>query len=140
MHGTPPLTIAAIVVLAPLLALVALRPGGSFAAPPGSPNPPPGFVDLHTHCAHDMTSLSVEAEPIAARSGVTTWVDAGSFGPDQVKGFERFIVAPAQVRKFGFVHLYANLRNPMSMRFSTFVVERSKRRQQCSITATSCLA
>jgi len=72
----------------------------------------PGLVDLHTHCAHDMTGFAVEAEPIAARSGVTTWVDAGSFGPDQVKGFGRFIVAPAQVRKFGFVHLYANLRNP----------------------------
>jgi dihydroorotase len=72
----------------------------------------PGLVDLHTHCAHDMTDLSVEAEPIAARSGVTTWVDAGSFGPDQVRGFVRFIVAPAEVRKFGFVHLYANFRNP----------------------------
>ena len=73
----------------------------------------PGLVDLHTHCAHDMTDLSVEAElHLAARSGVTTWVDAGSFGPDQVKGFGRFIVAPARVRKFGFVHLYANLRNP----------------------------
>ena len=72
----------------------------------------PGLVDLHTHCAHDMTDLSIEAEPIAARSGVTTWVDAGSFGPEQVKGFVRFIVAPAQVRKFGFVHLYANFRNP----------------------------
>jgi dihydroorotase len=74
----------------------------------------PGLVDLHTHCAHDMTgtNVSLEAEPIAARSGVTTWVDAGSFGPDQVKGFGRFIVGPARVRKFGFVHLYANLRNP----------------------------
>jgi dihydroorotase len=72
----------------------------------------PGLVDLHTHCAHDMTSLSVDADPIAARSGVTTWVDAGSFGPDQVRGFGRFIVAPSQVRKFGFVHHYANLRNP----------------------------
>src|SRR5579862_4576550 len=72
----------------------------------------PGLIDLHTHCAHDMTGLSVDADPIAARSGVTTWVDAGSFGPDQVKGFVRFIVAPSQVRKFGFVHQYSNLRNP----------------------------
>ena len=72
----------------------------------------PGLIDLHTHCAHDMTDLAIEAEPVAARSGVTTWVDAGSFGPDQVRGFVRFIVAPAQVRKFGFVHLYANFRNP----------------------------
>jgi dihydroorotase len=56
----------------------------------------PGLVDLHTHRARDMTALAVEAEPIAARSGTTTWVDAGSFGPDQVKGFGRFIVAPAK--------------------------------------------
>jgi dihydroorotase len=72
----------------------------------------PGLVDLHTHCAHSITGLSVEADPIAVRSGVTTWVDAGSFGPDQATGFARFVVAPAQVRTFGFVHQYANLRNP----------------------------
>ncbi len=72
----------------------------------------PGLVDLHTHCYHAATGLSIEADPIAARSGVTTWVDAGSFGSDQVAGFRRFIVAPQQARIFGFVHLYPNLRNP----------------------------
>jgi dihydroorotase len=72
----------------------------------------PGFVDLHTHCYHGATGLGVEADPIAARSGVTTWVDAGSFGSDQVVGFRRFIVSPQQVRIFGYLHLYPNLRNP----------------------------
>lgn len=72
----------------------------------------PGLVDLHTHCAHDITGLSVEATPLAVQSGVTTWVDAGSFGPDQVSGFARLVVAPAQVRTFGFVHQFANIRNP----------------------------
>src|SRR5438067_1172865 len=37
----------------------------------------PGLVDLHTHCYHSATPLGIEADPIAARSGVTTWVDAG---------------------------------------------------------------
>jgi dihydroorotase len=72
----------------------------------------PGFVDLHTHCCHGVTGLSIEADPVAARSGVTTWVDAGSFGADQVSGFRRFVVPSQQARVFGFVHLYPNLRNP----------------------------
>ncbi len=72
----------------------------------------PGLVDLHTHCYHGGTGLSVEADPIAARSGVTTWVDAGSFGSDQAAGFRRFIAAPQQARIFGYIHLYPNLRNP----------------------------
>jgi dihydroorotase len=72
----------------------------------------PGLVDLHTHCYHAATGLGVEADPIAARSGVTTWVDAGSFGHDQVKGFRRFIVTPARARIFGYVYLYPSSRNP----------------------------
>src|SRR3989337_3061275 len=72
----------------------------------------PGLIDLHTHCYFGATGLSIEADPIAARSGVTTWVDAGSFGAEQVAGFRRFIVAPQQARIFGFVPPYNNLRNP----------------------------
>lgn len=72
----------------------------------------PGLVDLHTHCYHSATGLSVEADPIAARSGVTTWVDAGSFAHDQVAGFRRFIVEPARARIFGYVYLYPSSRNP----------------------------
>ena len=72
----------------------------------------PGLVDLHTHCCHAMTGLSVEADPLAARTGVTTWVDAGSFGSDQAAGFRRFVVRPQQARIFGYVHQYPNLRNP----------------------------
>ncbi|MCC6395348.1 MAG: amidohydrolase/deacetylase family metallohydrolase [Bryobacterales bacterium] len=72
----------------------------------------PGLVDLHTHCFHSATGLGVEADPIAARSGVTTWVDAGSFAWDQAAGFRRFIVHPAQARIYGYVYLYPNDRNP----------------------------
>lgn len=72
----------------------------------------PGLVDLHTHCYHSATPLGVEADPIAARSGVTTWVDAGSFGYDQATGFRRFIVNPSQARIYGYVYLYPSSRNP----------------------------
>lgn len=72
----------------------------------------PGLVDLHTHCYHSATTIGIEADPIAARSGVTTWVDAGTFGHAQTPGFRRWIVNPAQVRIYGFVYLYMDNRNP----------------------------
>jgi dihydroorotase len=72
----------------------------------------PGLVDLHTHCYWGGTGLGIEADPVAARSGVTTWVDAGSFGCQQADGFRRFIVEPSKVRIFGYVYLYPDTRNP----------------------------
>ena len=72
----------------------------------------PGLIDLHTHCYHGGTGLGIEADPIAARSGVTTWVDAGSFGWDTTEGFRRFVVRPQQARIFGFVYLYPSSRDP----------------------------
>jgi dihydroorotase len=72
----------------------------------------PGLVDLHTHCYGGATTTGLFADPIAARSGVTTWVDAGIFGVSQAEGFRKFIVEPAKVRIFGFVYLYPDTRNP----------------------------
>lgn len=40
----------------------------------------PGLVDLHTHVFAGGTFWGIEPEPIAGRTGVTTWVDAGSAG------------------------------------------------------------
>jgi dihydroorotase len=72
----------------------------------------PGLVDLHTHCYYGATGLGIDPDPVGARSGATTWVDAGSFGYDQTEGFRRFIVNPAKVRVYGFVYLYPSSRNP----------------------------
>jgi len=72
----------------------------------------PGLIDLHTHCFWGGSGLGIEADPIAARSGTTTWVDAGSFGYDQVDGFRRFAVLRSQARIFGYVYLYPSSRNP----------------------------
>jgi dihydroorotase len=72
----------------------------------------PGLIDLHTHCFWGGSGIGIEPDPVAARSGATTWVDAGSFGYDQVDGFRRFIVLPSQARVFGYVYLYPSSRNP----------------------------
>jgi predicted amidohydrolase len=56
----------------------------------------PGLIDFHTHCAFATSPYTVEADPIAARSGVTTWVDAGSVPAEQVAAFRRFVVEPAR--------------------------------------------
>jgi dihydroorotase len=73
----------------------------------------PGLVDLHTHIHYGVRS-GIEADPVAARSGTTTWLDAGTFDYTQIRGFRRFIVEPAKCRIFGLVHLYPSNRNPDS--------------------------
>lgn len=73
----------------------------------------PGLIDLHTHIYYGGGAVpSIEPDPVAARSGVTTWVDAGSYGYDNFTGFRRDIVERSQVRVFGFVYLYPAFRNP----------------------------
>jgi dihydroorotase len=71
----------------------------------------PGLVDLHTHCAYGLRN-GIWPDPIAARSGVSTWIDAGTFAHPDVDGFRHFIVERSQARIFGFVYLYPSSRNP----------------------------
>ena len=71
----------------------------------------PGMIDLHTHC-YWGAAFGVAADPIAARSGVTTWIDAGTFSYDMADGFRKFIVEPAKARIYGYVYLYPSSRNP----------------------------
>ena len=40
----------------------------------------PGLVDLHTHVYWGATYWGIEPDPVAARTGVTTWLDVGSAG------------------------------------------------------------
>ena len=56
----------------------------------------PGLIDLHTHLYWGATSLGVEPDPVCARSGVTTIVDAGSAHAGSFPGFRRFICEPAK--------------------------------------------
>ncbi len=65
----------------------------------------PGLVDLHSHVFQKITSSGVDADAIAARTGVTTWVDAGSAGAYTIDGFRDFIVRPANVRIYAFMNI-----------------------------------
>ncbi|MEN3609748.1 amidohydrolase/deacetylase family metallohydrolase [Plantactinospora sp. ZYX-F-223] len=53
----------------------------------------PGLVDLHTHVHAGATYWGIDPDPVAWRSGVTTWVDAGSAG---AYGFAAFAAASAR--------------------------------------------
>jgi len=65
----------------------------------------PGLIDLHTHVYWGATSIGLEPDPICARSGVTTIVDAGSANAHTFAGFRQFIIEPACSRIFAFLHV-----------------------------------
>jgi len=65
----------------------------------------PGLIDLHTHVYWGASELGVEADPIAARSGSTTLIDAGSAGASTFPGFRRYCIDPAACRIFAFLNL-----------------------------------
>ena len=65
----------------------------------------PGLVDMHTHVFHKFTYWGVDPDPIAARTGVTTWNDAGSAGALTLDGFREFVVACARSRITGFLNI-----------------------------------
>lgn len=49
----------------------------------------PGLVDTHTHIYSGATYWGVRPGPVAWRTGVTTWVDAGSAGAFNLSAFAR---------------------------------------------------
>jgi dihydroorotase len=65
----------------------------------------PGLVDLHTHVFHKLTYWGIDPDPIAARTGVTSWNDAGSAGALTLPGFREFIVRPAKVGITAFLNI-----------------------------------
>ncbi|HET7037588.1 MAG TPA: amidohydrolase/deacetylase family metallohydrolase [Thermomicrobiaceae bacterium] len=67
----------------------------------------PGLVDLHTHIYWGVTYWGIEADPVAARSGVTTWLDVGSAGAYSFPGFREYIAKPSRARIFALLNLSA---------------------------------
>jgi dihydroorotase len=65
----------------------------------------PGLIDLHTHVYWGGTSLGVDAAQVAARSGTTTFVDAGSAGPGNFPGFRRHVIEPSPLRILPFLNV-----------------------------------
>ncbi len=67
----------------------------------------PGLVDLHTHIYWGVTYWGIEPDPVAARSGVTTWLDVGSAGAYSFPGFRRYVAEPSRTRIFCLLNLSA---------------------------------
>ncbi|MFE9242756.1 amidohydrolase family protein [Nocardiopsis sp. NPDC006938] len=65
----------------------------------------PGLVDAHTHVLHGATYWGVDPEPIAWRTGVTTWIDAGSAGAYGLEGLRRAVADPAPFRVHALVNV-----------------------------------
>uniref|UniRef100_A0A7C1FSV8 Amidohydrolase/deacetylase family metallohydrolase n=1 Tax=Thermomicrobium roseum TaxID=500 RepID=A0A7C1FSV8_THERO len=65
----------------------------------------PGLIDLHTHVYWGATYWGIEADPVAARTGVTTWLDVGSAGAYTFPGLRRYVIEPSRVRIFAFLNL-----------------------------------
>lgn len=55
----------------------------------------PGLVDVHTHIYRGVTLFGINHNAVAWRSGVTTWIDAGSAGAYSTQGFRDFIAQPS---------------------------------------------
>jgi dihydroorotase len=58
----------------------------------------PGLIDLHTHVYWGGTSLGVDADRMAAASGTTTFVDAGSAGAGNFLGFRAHVMERSRAR------------------------------------------
>ena len=65
----------------------------------------PGLIDFHTHVYWGGTSLGVNAEEMAARSGTTTFVDAGSAGAGNMAGFVKHVMERSAPRILAFINV-----------------------------------
>jgi dihydroorotase len=52
-----------------------------------------------------VTYWGIEADPVAARTGVTTWLDVGSSGGYTFPGFREYIVNPSTVHVYALLNL-----------------------------------
>ena len=65
----------------------------------------PGLIDLHTHVYWGGTSLGVDADALARRSGTTTFIDAGSAGPGNFLGFRRHVMERSRARILAYLNI-----------------------------------
>lgn len=67
----------------------------------------PGLVDLHTHVWHGGGYWGTDLEGLAWRTGVTTWVDAGSAGCYTLDGLQRHVADRTSLRVVALLNVSA---------------------------------
>ena len=65
----------------------------------------PGFVDLHVHAYWGSTFWGIDVDPVAAKTGVTTSVDAGSAGAYNWRGFRHFQIDRTRSRLVAYLNI-----------------------------------
>lgn len=65
----------------------------------------PGLIDLHTHVYWGSTFWGIEPDPVAARTGVTTWLDVGSAGGYNFPAFRRFTIESVRSRVYALLNI-----------------------------------
>ncbi len=65
----------------------------------------PGLIDMHTHIYHGGTSLGVRADDLAVKSGVTTFVDAGSAGAGNYAGLQEHVIDRSRAKIVAFLNI-----------------------------------
>jgi dihydroorotase len=65
----------------------------------------PGLIDIHAHVYTGVCTLTVPADEMASRTGVTTMVSAGDAGANTIEGFRRLIVDATRTRVLAFLHI-----------------------------------
>jgi dihydroorotase len=67
----------------------------------------PGLIDMHTHIYHRSTVYGIDPDPIAARSGTTTWLDVGTAGAYNWAGFRENVVKASDSRIYALLNISA---------------------------------
>jgi dihydroorotase len=67
----------------------------------------PGLIDLHAHGFWGITYDGLRVDAVAGRSGVTTWVDAGSAGAQTFLGFRKYVIEASRTRIVPFLNVCA---------------------------------
>ena len=65
----------------------------------------PGLVDLHAHLFWGRDFFGIDADSLAWRCGVTTWVDSGSAGAFSMPAFREHVATRAEVNVLAFVNI-----------------------------------
>lgn len=90
----------------------------------------PGLVDVHSHIFRGCTFWGIDHRRVAWRSGVTTWVDAGSSGAYSARGFRDLIGADTSA---GAVYAWLNI-SAIGLVGETF---ESLRLEHCDVAAAT---
>ncbi len=62
-------------------------------------------LDVHAHVYTGVSPLTVPADEVASRSGVTTIVSAGDAGANTIEGFRDLVVNRSRTRVLALLHI-----------------------------------